>query len=427
MEGYFRAIRLLKKPFITCDEFVLACTCMDHETPHKADFLELRLRYSFLLFDQDLDEHLTELEFANLIKEIRRMKRLPIDDQAVLDAFKEEAAKFPPKARISFTDFVDHVKKGIFRNTSVLFRFEADVRKLISSSHLGASPSHNGVHSIPPSPHTPEFPSQPTWGLNPPQREGLAASPVQTHVAGGGAMRGNLVDSPQQNPHQNRSPGAGKVRFHQKRVIVENSPGSPGASLKKSIQPLNPANCTHALKKVDNIRQPFLPSADFSNEGRIVAQTAMEHLLLLRTDQKILPEHPFSLCTPVEIGKLCSEAISQCMLDSMMVEVNGPVKIFGDIHGQLYDLLTLFDAYGSPNDVTGDIDDVSYVFLGDFVDRGPYSLEVVTLLCALKVLYPARVFLIRGNHEDRTMNSQYGFKQECQRRAAHLGPDAPEQ
>lgn len=91
-----------------------------------------------------------------------------------------------------------------------------------------------------------------------------------------------------------------------------------------------------------------------------------------------------------------------------MVSVRVPARVFGDIHGQIGDLLRLFRAYGRP-DSCGDVMLVDYVFNGDFVDRGAHSCEVVLLLLALKLLYPRRIFLIRGNHESRAVNHLYGF------------------
>ena len=93
-----------------------------------------------------------------------------------------------------------------------------------------------------------------------------------------------------------------------------------------------------------------------------------------------------------------------------LVRVGAPVKVFGDTHGQLRDLLLLFELYGWADHHAGDVETVSYVFNGDFVDRGAHQLEVVVLLFALKALYPERVFLVRGNHEFRNMSVVHGFQ-----------------
>jgi Calcineurin-like phosphoesterase len=69
---------------------------------------------------------------------------------------------------------------------------------------------------------------------------------------------------------------------------------------------------------------------------------------------------------------------------STVLHLNAPVKIFGDLHGQFGDLMRLFSEYGSPS-TAGDIAYIDYLFLGDYVDRGAYSLETVALLLALKV------------------------------------------
>ncbi|KAI1709047.1 calcineurin-like phosphoesterase domain-containing protein [Ditylenchus destructor] len=86
-------------------------------------------------------------------------------------------------------------------------------------------------------------------------------------------------------------------------------------------------------------------------------------------------------------------------------ELQAPVNICGDIHGQYSDLLRIFEICGLPYKN-------KYLFLGDYVDRGRHSLEVIILLLALKIQFPKHFFLLRGNHEVRKINNVYGFKDE---------------
>lgn len=74
--------------------------------------------------------------------------------------------------------------------------------------------------------------------------------------------------------------------------------------------------------------------------------------------------------------------------------------------------MRLFEEYGIPC-TAGDITYIDYLFLGDYVDRGAYSLEVVCLLLALKIEHPNNIHLIRGNHEAQEINAAFGFRIEC--------------
>ena len=83
---------------------------------------------------------------------------------------------------------------------------------------------------------------------------------------------------------------------------------------------------------------------------------------------------------------------------------DGSLTVVGDTHGQLLDVLTIFQMRGRPSSTN------IFVFNGDFVDRGPQGVEVLLLLYALKLVNPASIFLNRGNHEHRRMNARYGFE-----------------
>jgi len=110
-----------------------------------------------------------------------------------------------------------------------------------------------------------------------------------------------------------------------------------------------------------------------------------------------------------EVKALCAKAREILIEESNVQKVDSPVTICGDIHGQFYDLKELFK-------VGGECPDTNYLFLGDFVDRGFYSVETFLLLLALKVRYPDRITLIRGNHESRQITQVYGFYDECLRK-----------
>uniref|UniRef100_A0A7N0VI02 Serine/threonine-protein phosphatase n=1 Tax=Kalanchoe fedtschenkoi TaxID=63787 RepID=A0A7N0VI02_KALFE len=113
-----------------------------------------------------------------------------------------------------------------------------------------------------------------------------------------------------------------------------------------------------------------------------------------------------------EIADLCDSAEKIFASEPSVLQINAPVKIFGDLHGQFGDLMRLFDEYGSPS-TAGDIAYIDYLFLGDYVDRGQHSLETITLLLALKIEHPYNVHLIRGNHEAADINALFGFRIEC--------------
>ncbi|CAG2118101.1 unnamed protein product [Medioppia subpectinata] len=107
-----------------------------------------------------------------------------------------------------------------------------------------------------------------------------------------------------------------------------------------------------------------------------------------------------------EVRGLCLKSREIFLSQPILLELEAPLKICGDIHGQYTDLLRLFEYGGFPPEA-------NYLFLGDYVDRGKQSLETICLLLAYKIKYPENFFLLRGNHECASINRIYGFYDEC--------------
>ena len=140
--------------------------------------------------------------------------------------------------------------------------------------------------------------------------------------------------------------------------------------------------------------------------------------------------------------ELCKISIEKLKMQSTLVRINGPAVVIGDIHGSIVDLLRIFGIFGfsfanenneknkqkfnkSENKNGYNFNpSLKYVFLGDYIDRGEFSLEVVTILLSAYCSYPNNIILLRGNHEFLNMSSNSSnFKDEILDHPAGYSPE----
>mmetsp|Transcript_13091 Transcript_13091/g.28850 ORF Transcript_13091/g.28850 Transcript_13091/m.28850 type:complete len:526 (+) Transcript_13091:186-1763(+) len=135
--------------------------------------------------------------------------------------------------------------------------------------------------------------------------------------------------------------------------------------------------------------------------GQITAEFCIELMQWQKLEKTIAKKFAYQIVL---------DMVEQLKTLETLVEVEvpptGEITVCGDVHGQYYDLLNIFEMNGLPSE------DNPYIFNGDFVDRGSFSVEVIIALFAWKLLYPRHMNLARGNHETRNMNKLYGFEGE---------------
>uniref|UniRef100_A0A7I4YUK2 Serine/threonine-protein phosphatase n=1 Tax=Haemonchus contortus TaxID=6289 RepID=A0A7I4YUK2_HAECO len=140
----------------------------------------------------------------------------------------------------------------------------------------------------------------------------------------------------------------------------------------------------------------------------LVPKTLMP-TLIDRMIRRITREGHLSGFTDEQVLSVLRDAKSSLEPQPATLEIDAPIVIFGDIHGQLRDLLRFFTIVGPPPQN-------KILFLGDYVDRCKKSFEVIMLLLCYRIKYPHLIHLLRGNHECSKMNRLYGFYEELRRK-----------
>lgn len=150
------------------------------------------------------------------------------------------------------------------------------------------------------------------------------------------------------------------------------------------------------------------PKGDNNNnkelQERLVVNPA-DILAALQTEGEDVPR--LSVANALEIVRRATNAMA---LEPNVLALRAPTTLVGDLHGQFQDLLEIFRVHGLPSPSN------PFLFLGDYVDRGIASCEILLLLLAFKAALPDSVHLLRGNHECRSLSTFYGFRAECLRK-----------
>ncbi|KAJ8584056.1 Metallo-dependent phosphatase [Rhizopogon salebrosus TDB-379] len=180
--------------------------------------------------------------------------------------------------------------------------------------------------------------------------------------------------------------------------IPEREPAIPGGAPQWS----NESGVSYKERAVPGVPHP---AADLPTDEQLFVHDAYGEPL---PNADFLKEHFFheGRLTEAQALYILQQATNLLSGEPNLVNVESPVTICGDIHGQYYDLMKLLE-------IGGTFSDNAYLFLGDYVDRGNFGIECLLYLYALKLQYPKHITLLRGNHECRHLTEYFTFKREC--------------
>lgn len=172
---------------------------------------------------------------------------------------------------------------------------------------------------------------------------------------------------------------------------------SPGISRKSSTE--------SSSSSVDNSSESgALPSTStprLDAKGQVNLKFVEELIPFFKREQRL---------PMLTVHKIVADATNLFAKEATLVDVDlgrdDVLNICGDVHGQFFDLAHIFELRGLPSRSN------RFLFNGDFVDRGPWGLEVMLTLFSLKLLNPEAIYLNRGNHECEDVNRYYGFQAE---------------
>ncbi|KAL8269764.1 hypothetical protein Esti_006327 [Eimeria stiedai] len=163
---------------------------------------------------------------------------------------------------------------------------------------------------------------------------------------------------------------------------------------------------TYKQVEAEGLEKLFPVPSDYAGPVYKKGKVDGEFLAALRTwlenpDNRLHPQFAYAMA--IDFIQVLEPLPS---LVNLQVPPDKEITVCGDVHGQFYDLLNIFSINGMPSE------DNPYLFNGDIVDRGSFSVEVVLMLVACKLAYPNHMHITRGNHETSEMNAMYGFKGE---------------
>lgn len=394
---YFHAFGFEEQFFLTFREFILGLAASDKRAVMKEPIAEIRVGYIMRFYDFDRDKHLNEVEFnrltADAIKSQMKSGSKASLAKEVHKSVSDVGIKPGSGKKINEKELAQLIGGLKIRGTSTLFRTNISVAG-------GKGASHSSAHSS--------------------AVQGSGIKLFQYKVIDDSVR--SLDDVMGRSGTQSRDNKCPKCKERNYTLALHYVKLSPTGFVTTPTE----------LRDIEDVKRATTisrrKSNDFFSENLVnnfidLIQEYSDHNNILGGSARSNRSNPRNYLKQINrkelegmLMKLCDTVEDIVRKEGRVLKVNSPCIVFGDIHGNLHDLMLyerLFWRKGAP------IEAWNYLFLGDYVDRGHCSLEVAIYLFAMKCHAPNQFYILRGNHEVRTVNRAFTFLKELETK---LGP-----